>query len=111
MAKKRSKKTVKKSVKRSVASVPRTVKSEYKHGLICPRALGLGFGIVWGLMILFVGLSATYWGYGTQFANLFSTLYPGFVIGVKGSIIGGLWGLVDGFVMGVLIGWFYNRFV
>jgi len=108
MAKKRKKKAVKKKV---VRSKPKKAAVLCRTCKLSPRAFGLACGILWGLMILLVGLAATFWSYGTAFANLFATLYPGYALGVQGSIIGGLWGLVDGFICGVLIAWLYNRFV
>ncbi len=101
MAKKRKKRVVKKR---------KAAKATCKPCKLSPRALGLSLGIIWGLAVLIIGLAATFWGYGTQFVSMFEALYPGFKLGIQGCIIGGLWGLVDGFVFGVLLGWIYNRF-
>ena len=107
---------VKKKISRKKV-VKKSVKKKFVAKAICrvckcsPRALGLSFGILWGLAVLLMGLAATYFGYGLNFDNVMFTIYPGFKLGVVGSIIGGLWGLVDGFIFGVLVGWLYNQFV
>ena len=100
------KKIVKKTNTRKVMA-----KSVCRVSKCSPRALGLSFGILWGLAVFFMGLGATYFSYGLNFDNMMFAMYPGFQLGLVGSIIGGLWGLVDGFIGGVIIGWLYNRFV
>lgn len=74
-----------------------------------PKALGLSFGIIWGLACLVVGILAMY-GYGVPFVDLMGSLYKGYVISWGGAVIGGIWGFVDGFIAGYLIAWLYNRF-
>ncbi len=107
MAKRKRKKAARKKLKKAVKKIASAVCKPCK---LSPRALGLGLGILWGLAVLLIGLAATYWGYGTQFVGMFEALYPGFKLGIQGCIIGGLWGLVDGFVLGVLLAWLYNKF-
>ncbi|GEM_PF-1834477 len=112
MPKKNKKKSSRKPAKRNVVRAkPKKSVIISKASKLSPRAFGLAFGILWGLTVLMMGLAGTYWGYGAGFTNLFATLYPGFTLGVQGSIIGSLWGLVDGFIFGVLLAWLYNRFV
>lgn len=73
-------------------------------------ALGISFGLLWGLTILF----GTWWllvrgAPGEVIAKL-SSFYIGYSYSFLGSIIGFLWGFVDGFIGGVLIAGFYNFF-
>lgn len=67
-------------------------------------------GIVWGLCIILVGwLAAAGWG-NQLIVKSFSTLYIGFKPTFFGSIIGGLWGLLDGLVFCYLVVVLYNKF-
>ncbi len=67
------------------------------------KALGLTFGLLWGGAILLVGI-----------ANLIWPDYGGALLGLAASgsfgqvIIGTLYGLVDGFIGGLIVGWVYN---
>lgn len=75
------------------------------------RALGLSLGFVWGLAILLV----TWWfliikGTPGEYLTKLRTIYIGYDVSWAGSIIGFIWGLVHGFIAGVLIAWFYNLF-
>ncbi len=78
------------------------------------RALGLGFGIFWGGAILFVGIANLIWpDYGVACLELVASIYPGYdATGSVGQVvIGTLYGLIDGFVGGMIFGWLYNLFV
>lgn len=73
-------------------------------------SLGLAFGVLWGVCILFLGLVATYYAYGHDFVISMGNLYPGYTPSIKGSILGAIIAFIDAFVMGFLIGWLYNVF-
>jgi hypothetical protein len=75
-----------------------------------PVALGLAFGVLWGVCILFLGLVASYYTYGHDFVISLGNLYPGFTPSVKGAFLGGLIAFIDAFIMAYLIGWLYNKF-
>jgi tetrahydromethanopterin S-methyltransferase subunit G len=72
------------------------------------RALGIAFGVVWGLIILlgtwFIVIKGTQ---GLMISKL-STFYIGYSSSFLGGIIGFLYGFVTGFVAGFLIAWVYN---
>ena len=74
--------------------------------------LGLGYslGTLLGVYMLFIGITSWLFGWGASVVELTSTWYRGFGPSFVGSIIGGLWGFVDGFVCGVLIAWLYNKY-
>lgn len=74
------------------------------------KALGLSLGIVGAVYMLFLGLAATYLNWGNSMLDVVSTLYIGYKATLAGSIIGAVWGFIDGFICGVLIAFFYNRF-
>ncbi|MBD3304498.1 hypothetical protein GF343_05100 [Candidatus Woesearchaeota archaeon] len=74
-----------------------------------PKALGLAFGILWGLACLLIGIFAMY-GYGNQFLDLFASVYKGYAATWGGAVIGAIWGFVDGFIGGYILAWLYNKF-
>ncbi len=78
------------------------------------KALSLTVAIVWGGSILLIGLANLIWTtYGVAFLEVAASIYPGY----RGSssfgqvIVGTLYGLVDGFIGGLIIGGLYNLFV
>lgn len=75
-----------------------------------PIALGLAFGLLWGVCILFLGLVASYYAYGHDFVISLGTLYPGYTPSVKGAILGAIVAFIDAFLMAFLIAWLYNKF-
>ena len=82
------------------------------------KALGLAAGLLWGGGILVVGLAATYlkvqegssW-YGKDFLLAMASIYPGYrgTPEMGASVIGALYGFVDGLVGGMIFAWLYNR--
>jgi hypothetical protein len=73
-------------------------------------ALGLAFGVIWGLSILLMGLMAHFLQYGVEFVSSMGTVYIGYNNTLLGSFIGGVLGFLDGFVGGFLIASVYNWF-
>ena len=77
------------------------------------KALGLTFGILWGGAILFVGIANLIWpDYGRACLELVASVYPGYdaTSSFAQVIIGTLYGLVDGAIGGLIMGWIYNFF-
>ena len=86
--------------------------------------LGMAIGITWLIIIITVGFFAMFMlknGYNTEwheniinsvviFRGLFGLAYPGWGMGITGTILAGLWGFVHGFILGYLIAFFYNIF-
>ena len=77
------------------------------------KALTITAAVVWAVAVLFVGLANVISpGYGEAFLLLVASIYPGY--SASGSIgdviIGTLYALVDGAVLGLVIGWLYNLF-
>ncbi len=78
------------------------------------KALSLTVAIVWGGSILLIGLANLIWTtYGVAFLEVGASIYPGYRGGSSFGqvIVGTLYGLVDGFMGGLIIGWLYNLFV
>lgn len=77
---------------------------------ICPRALGLAIGIMWGLAVLVMGLLSHFYNYGVSFVESLNTLYIVYDSSIQGSFIGGIIGFVGGFLFGFILAWLYNLF-
>lgn len=75
---------------------------------LSPCALAVAMGITWSLAVLIIGLAAMNFDYGKPFVELFSSLYLGYGATLKGSMIGALWALIDGFIAAVIFAWIYN---
>ncbi len=75
------------------------------------KALALSFAIIWGAVVLLVGVSHLIWpGYGTAFLEAVASVYPGYSVGGFGSVIlGTLYALLDGAIGGVILAWLYNK--
>ncbi len=77
------------------------------------KALGFTLGIVWGGSILLTGLANLIWPtYGTAYLEVVASIYPGYdaTPSFGQVIVGTLYGLLDGFVAGLIVGWVYNLF-
>lgn len=79
---------------------------------LCKKSTALAFGLFWGGAMLIFGIANQIWpGYGAAFLHLFASVYPGYTPGGFGSVIvGTLYGLVDGFIGGLIFAWLYNMF-
>jgi len=73
------------------------------------KALTVGFGVSWAILILLTGLAAALFGWGLEFVSLLSSLYIGFEPTILGSIIGAVWGFIDGAIAGAIIAFVYNK--
>ena len=71
-------------------------------------ALGVGIGAMWGVSVLFCGLTAMF-GWGAGIVAALSSLYVGYAASVPGALIGAVWAFADGFIGGAIIAWVYNR--
>jgi hypothetical protein len=73
------------------------------------KALSLTSGILWGLTILI----ATYWvvigNSGGETLGKLHKFYFGYSVTWLGGIIGLIWGFVDGLICGAIFAWLYNK--
>lgn len=75
------------------------------------KALAVTLAIVTGGSFLVVGLlNLAFPSYGVAFLQLGASIYPGYhgPDGFGSVIVVTLYGLVDGAVWGVILGWLYN---
>lgn len=72
------------------------------------KALAITSGVLWGLSVF----TLTWWIIAFDGATAESTLigkiYRGYTITPLGSVVGLVWGLVDGFFCGAIFAWAYN---
>ena len=77
-----------------------------------PFALGLSIGLVWGVTLFITTWLSYFTGYGKLLLDVLAgSVYPGYTISPAGSFVGFLYGFVDLSIIGILIGWIYNRIV
>ena len=72
------------------------------------KAFAIAVAVVWGLGI-FIG---TWWvilldGASNEMTSL-GHIYRGYTITPLGSVIGMVWGLLDGLIAGAIFAWLYN---
>lgn len=73
------------------------------------RKFMLAWGLAFGLLFLVMGLLATFFGIGIELVDMASQMYIGYEPTFIGSVIGGIWGYVEGTILGLLIAYLYNR--
>ena len=74
------------------------------------RALGMAFGLVWGLTILLGTWFLLLRGSPGEIFSKLESFYIGYSYSWGGAVIGFIWGFVEGFIAGVLIAWLYDLF-
>ena len=75
------------------------------------RALAVTTAVVWAGVVFIVGMANMISsGYGKAFLLIVASIYPGY--SASGSfgdvIVGSLYALLDGAVLGLVFGWLYN---
>ncbi|MDH3285632.1 MAG: bacteriophage holin [Acidobacteriota bacterium] len=68
--------------------------------ITCSLMWGLGLCMITWWIIMFDGPSTE--------TTFLSRVYRGYAMTPKGSVIGLLWALVDGFIGGLIFAWLYN---
>lgn len=106
MAKK--KKSTKKKTSKKTASKP--VKT-CSSACLSVKGFALAGGLLWGVAVLLVGLAALYVdGWGMAIVDLLDSIYVGYEATVVGSLVGGIWAFIDGFIGCAVFAWLYNLF-
>jgi ABC-type phosphate transport system permease subunit len=78
------------------------------------KALTLTVSILCGGVVFLVGIGNLIWtGYGANFLQLVASIYPGYkAAGTFGDlIVGTLYALADGAILGLVFGLIYNLFI
>ena len=77
------------------------------------KALAFAFSLTWGGAIFVTHLANFIWpGYGEAFLQTVGSVYPGYSgeAAFLQVILGTIYGLLDGFIGGLVLGWLYNLF-
>jgi hypothetical protein len=74
------------------------------------HAFGLAIGVTWALGVFLLGILGWLFNFGTELQSAISSVYRGYAPTFPGSVLGALWALVDGFIVGLIIAWLYNKF-
>ena len=74
-------------------------------------SFGLALGVTSAIAVFILGLAAWLFGWGIEVASALSSLYIGYGPSFVGAIAGAVWAFVDGLILGVMVAWFYNRFL
>jgi len=75
------------------------------------KALSLTVGVLWAAGVFLVGIGNLAWPeYGVAFLQVIASIYPGYdaARSFGAVIVGTLYALVDGLILGLLIAWVYN---
>lgn len=77
--------------------------------MVNAKNLGLAAGILWGISMFILTIAAVLTGYGTEWLELMGSIYMGYTISWMGSIVGLIYGFLDGFIGLYIFGWLYNK--
>ncbi len=72
------------------------------------KNFGLAFGILWGVFLFIMTLLSVFTGYGLDFFKILSSIYPGYKVSYLGSVVGLIYGFLDGFIGFYLFALIYN---
>jgi ABC-type phosphate transport system permease subunit len=75
------------------------------------KAFALASGIVSGIVSLIMFLFAVITGQGLQYFEILAPFHPGYTPIILGAVIGTIWMLIYGLIIGVLFAITYNYFV
>jgi hypothetical protein len=73
------------------------------------KAFAITSAILWGAAIFLVTWWMMLFQGATGEATIIGKLYPGYSVSALGSVIGLLWAVPDGAIMGALFALLYNR--
>lgn len=73
------------------------------------RALALSFATIWGLTVLFLGITSMF-GWGIDIVAVLGTFYLGYAPTILGAIIGTIWAFVNGIITAMIFGYLYRAF-
>lgn len=75
------------------------------------KALALASGIVSGIVSLLLALFSVFTGQGRLFFEILAPFHPGgYAPTVLGSVIGAIWMVIYGLIIGAMLAYIYNYF-
>ena len=84
---------------------------DHHHATLGVVSFGLAIGVTSAIFVFLLGIVAAAFGWGVQMAAALSSIYIGYGPSFVGAVAGAVWAFVEGLIAGVLIAWFYNRFL
>lgn len=78
--------------------------------MVNPKSLGLAGGVLWAAVMFFGTLIAWGTGYFTPFYEFWASIYPWYSVTPLGSVLGLIYGFLDGLIGLFVFGWLYNWF-
>ena len=75
------------------------------------KALALTSGLIWGMGLFIMTWWIILFEGSTGEVTLIGQIYRGYTISPIGSLIGLVWGLMDGLIGGAVFAWLYNLIV
>ena len=73
------------------------------------KAFALASGLVWGINWFAVTWLMMAFDGATREVMFLGRMYRGFTLSPIGSLVALLWGFLDGFFIGLLVAWIYNK--
>jgi hypothetical protein len=74
---------------------------------------GIAVCVLWGAIVFLVAVgNMVIAGYGEAFLKVIDSIYPGYHLGewdFGGVIVATLYAALDGFIIGIVFAWLYNR--
>ena len=74
------------------------------------KGMAIAFGLVWGITLFVITWWIIFLEGSSNTTTFIGKFYIGYSLTPAGSIIGFLWGVVDGAIGGAMVAWLYNRF-
>jgi len=82
--------------------------SECRKSKLSKFALGIALGLTKGLWLMLSAWVAWLSGHSMAMVQHIAQFYPGYGASLKGGLVGGAYGLICGFIIGVIFAFFYN---
>lgn len=91
-----------------IPTAPTIISFEEEGAKLDANTVGLALGVLWGAVLVFLGLVASLTGYGTGMVERIAFLHIGYDTTMLGILMGGVFGLVYGFILCAVLVRVYN---
>ena len=73
------------------------------------KATAVAFGLLWGIGVLLLVWFSLFFNMSPDLINFLGKYYIGLNVSFLGSLIGLIWGFIDGAFGGMAFAWLYNK--